>query len=346
MIAILTILLCAAIVVSAMAAERSARARHRLRAVALNLFGLACLGVGLLAIFSWSHRGAVISHRLAMVDRGIHPAGSLVRLLVDGDGRVVPANNTGSDVTGADDASPPAADVEDAPSPPSSDAATDAPGVELPAEQPVESTGADDGGNDAAPQELTPQVEIDYAARPAWVDREDKDEGSVHQISVSSGPYLRQREARKELGRQLQKATDEYINEFLANASASRWLGYDEARIRQTLVSPRNIYDEKVISPSFGVMYQSHALLEFGPEFHRDVERAWHQIAARAQLAKLALAAVAVLGTLVLLFSYFHADTATKGFYSGRLKFVTAVAILGLVASGLLLARSIPWLWP
>ena len=173
--------------------------------------------------------------------------------------------------------------------------------------------GADDGGNDAAPNELTPQVEIDYAARPAWVDREDRDEGSVHQISVCSGPYLRQREARKELGRQLQKATDEYINEFLANASAARWLGYDEARIRQTLVSSRNIYDEKVISPSFGVMYQSHALLEFGPEFHRDVERAWHQIVARAQLAKLALAAVAVLGTLVLLFSYFHADTATQG---------------------------------
>ncbi len=163
---------------------------------------------------------------------------------------------------------------------------------------------------------------------------------------MCSGPYLRQREARKELSRQLQKATDEYINEFLANASAARWLGYDEARIRQTLVSSQNIYDEKVISPSFGAMHQSHALLEFGPEFHRDVERAWHQIVARAQLAKLALAAVAVLGTLVLLFSYFHADTATRGFYSGRLKFVTAMAILGLVASGLLLARSIPWLWP
>ena len=156
----------------------------------------------------------------------------------------------------------------------------------------------------------------------------------VHQISVSSGPYLRQREARKELDRQLKLATDEYINEFLANAAAARWLGYDETRIRQTLVPARNIYDEKVISPSFGVMYQSHALLEFGPEFHRDVEQAWHQIVARAQLAKLTLAAVAVLGTLVLLFSYFHADTATRGFYSGRLKFVTAVAILGLVASG------------
>ncbi len=136
MIAILTILLCAAIVVSALAAERSARARHRWRAVALNLFGLACLGVGLLAIFSWSHHGAVISHRLAMVDHGVHPAGSLVRLRVDSDGQVMPANNAGSDVTGDDDASPTAVDVEGTPSPPSSDAATDVPGVEQPAEHP------------------------------------------------------------------------------------------------------------------------------------------------------------------------------------------------------------------
>ena len=111
-------------------------------------------------------------------------------------------------------------------------------------------------------------------------------------------------------------------------------------------MAPGNIYDEKVISPSVGVMHQSHALLEFGPEFHRDVEQAWHQIVARARLVKVALAAAAVLGTLALLFSYFQADTATKGFYTGRLKFVTLVAILGLIASGILLARSIPWLWP
>ena len=48
---------------------------------------------------------------------------------------------------------------------------------------------------------------------------------------------------------------------------------------------------------------------------------------------------------LVLLFGYFNADTATRGFYSGRLKFVTVVAILGMIVAGFLMARSIPWLW-
>ena len=92
-------------------------------------------------------------------------------------------------------------------------------------------------------------------------------------------------------------------------------------------------------------MHQSHALLEFGPAFHHEVERDWHQVMARTQLVKVALAGGAVLGMLVLLFGYFNADTATRGFYSGRLKFVTAVAILAVVATGFLIARSIPWLW-
>ncbi|MHB8969823.1 MAG: hypothetical protein ACYC3X_08845 [Pirellulaceae bacterium] len=359
MILILAIPLCVAIVIAAIAAERSARASHRWRALVLNLLGLSCLGIGLLAVYGWSHsRSVVISHRVAMVEQPLpversRPASSLVRLLVDNEGRSVPA----ADVPAADvpavpvaaDPAPSAADVEAAATP-GPESTVDVPGLERSAEQPVEQpakTGPDGVGVDGvSSKQLLPQVEIDYAARPDWVDREDRDEGSVHQISVSSGPYLRQREARKELDRQLKLATEEYINEFLANAAAARWLSYDATRIRQTLVPARNIYDEKVISPSFGVMYQSHALLELGPDFHRDIEQAWHQIVARAQLAKLTLAAVAVLGTLVLLFSYFHADTATRGFYSGRLKFVTAVAILGLVASGVWLARSIPWLWP
>ena len=117
------------------------------------------------------------------------------------------------------------------------------------------------------------QVQIDFAARPEWVDREPRDVGPVHQVAVSAGPYRQQRQARSELNEELKLATDEYINEFLDSSTAAHWIGFDESRIRQTLVSPGNYYDEKVISPSVGVMYQSHALLEFGPEFHRDIER-------------------------------------------------------------------------
>jgi hypothetical protein len=234
--------------------------------------------------------------------------------------------------------------------------------AEQPAELPAEATGefpepqtgvqepvADQTKADVAGELSTSpqgQVEIDYAARPEWVDRPPREEGPVHQVAVCSGPYLRSHDAHKELQQQLKRVTDEYINEFVGQDSASRWISWDTSRIGRELVAARNHFEEKVISPSFGVMYQSHALLEFGPEFHRQVEESWRQIQARARLVKMALGAAAVLGSLMLLFGFFQADTATRGFYSGRLKFVTAVAILGLIVCGVYLARSIPWLWP
>jgi hypothetical protein len=46
-----------------------------------------------------------------------------------------------------------------------------------------------------------------------------------------------------------------------------------------------------------------------------------------------------LLGTL---FSYFKIDTATRGYYTGRLQFVTAGAILLLVTTSVWLARWIP----
>ena len=43
----LIIVLCVAVVIFAVLAERSARSSHRFRAIGLNLVGLFCLGVGL-----------------------------------------------------------------------------------------------------------------------------------------------------------------------------------------------------------------------------------------------------------------------------------------------------------
>ncbi|MFO7901978.1 MAG: hypothetical protein ACQESR_24540 [Planctomycetota bacterium] len=196
---------------------------------------------------------------------------------------------------------------------------------------------------------LAPQpgnkVQIDFESRPEWVDQPDQDVGQVHQISIASGPFLRLRHARKELYDKLKSATDEYINEVVGHPRAAEWVGYDEDEVRRRFVASDHYFDEKVVSPSFGPMQQAHALLEFGPEFHREIEQVWQNVMARAQLIKVALGSAAILGALVLLFGYFKTDTATGGSYSGRLKFVTIVAILGLVVAGFVIARSIPWLW-
>ena len=53
---------------------------------------------------------------------------------------------------------------------------------------------------------------------------------------------------------------------------------------------------------------------------------------------------VGILAGLATVFFYLRLDTATRGYYSGRLQFATGVIILGLVSLGILVARWIPWL--
>ena len=91
-------------------------------------------------------------------------------------------------------------------------------------------------------------------------------------------------------------------------------------------------------------MQQQHALLKFGKEFRGEIEKRWNQVVVTSRLAHVALVLVAVLAGLGTIFTYFRLDTATKGYYSGRLQFATGTAILGLVALGILLARWVPWL--
>ncbi|MBM4094248.1 MAG: hypothetical protein FJ276_33295, partial [Planctomycetes bacterium] len=52
---VLAVVLGAAVVMSAVWAGREARAKHRIRAIALNLFGIACLALGFVALWSWSN---------------------------------------------------------------------------------------------------------------------------------------------------------------------------------------------------------------------------------------------------------------------------------------------------
>lgn len=190
------------------------------------------------------------------------------------------------------------------------------------------------------------EVIIDYDARPEWVEfDEDENVGAVYQIAVSSGPYVRYDDARQELLKQVELQANRYINELVGNRHAATWLGYDADRVRQELIQPDHVYDEKIISPSFGVMHQSHALLQFGPDFRDSVRNGWREIVVRGRLLACGLAAAVIIGTLSLLLTYFRADTATRGFYTGRLRFATVLVILGLVAAGAVLARSLPWIW-
>ncbi len=360
MSSIFAIVLGVVIIGSAIAADRFARSCRPLCAILLNLLGIGCLVVGLLGVFAWHHQGLQRPHALAAaIPRG-QDAAVVVRMVIGPDGQLqypVSAEASPDDVglelevtdTQATDTQAggqqalvePLAEQLD---PDAQSALLHDPETDALLEQ-IEAQGLTEPQPEPGAELEISRVEIDYAARPQWVDQPDQTLGDRHLISVTGGPFTTRRQARQEMQKELKVRTDQYIRELVGHPHAAHWVGYEAHEIQQRFVAPDRIFDEIVRSPSFGPMHQSHALLEFGPSFHKEVERAWHDVLARAQLVKVALAGGAIFGMLVLLFGYFNADTATRGFYSGRLKFVTALAILAVVATGFVIARSIPWLW-
>ena len=191
--------------------------------------------------------------------------------------------------------------------------------------------------------------------RPAWVDREPVQVGDTYQVSVSSGPQEKMGECPPALDLQLSKAVAAYVDEYLGPHAAANWrvsdlISYDLSYIKKNLVKRGNVFEEK-LQMSFGPMYQMHALLEFGPKFRKeldgrrgDLERHARDVAIAFRLRGLALGFGAVLCLLAVAFGYLRLDTATRGYYTGRLQFLAATAILVVVVAGALLASRVMWM--
>jgi hypothetical protein len=179
--------------------------------------------------------------------------------------------------------------------------------------------------------------------RPAWVDSLPVRVGAVHTTAVSSGPHARQQDALHALDTELLDKTREYIVECLGSDLAGQLVRYDLPQIKAKLVKPENLYGEEIIV-SIGPMHQQHALLEFGPEFRAELAHRWAGVMGTSRLLQMGLLVGGMLGLLGTVFGYFRADNATRGFYTGRLQAMAAVAILALVGAGLFFGRLIPWL--
>ena len=180
--------------------------------------------------------------------------------------------------------------------------------------------------------------------RPSWVDQDPQANGAgTHTIPVSSGPYKRHIDALRALDEQLVKETGRYISDHVGSELAPTFLHYDAASIRRQLIQ-QSIYEEKIVSPTTGDMHQIHALVEINPEFRAQVDRDWRQVRARSRLTQLGLFAGAGLLFIGSVFSYFRLDNATRGYYTGRLQFLTAAAILAVIGGGVFAARWIHWL--
>jgi hypothetical protein len=203
--------------------------------------------------------------------------------------------------------------------------------------------GFDTPASDDPVIETTSDTPIIPPGRPEWVEAEPILAGSLHTVAVSSGPFARNADCSRALDRQLVEATGDYIAEQLGSELAPQLLRYDARTIKERFLRSGNVYHE-IITVSVGPMHQSHALLEFGPDFREEIERRWASVTATSRLSQVGLFAGGMLLLLGSVFSYFRLDNATRGYYTGRLQFLTAAAILAVVGAGALISRWITWL--
>lgn len=195
----------------------------------------------------------------------------------------------------------------------------------LPAEEPKIATDDDD-------------TVIIPPGRPGWVGQAAQREGSIQSTAVCSDPYATHQQALRALDRKLEAATQEYISQHLHSELAPHLLSYDLAEIKRKLLPPRNVYHEK-IQVSIGPMHQVHALVEFNPDFREELDHRWGEMRATYRLAETGLIGGGVLLVLATIFGYFRLDNATRGYYTSRLQFMAAAAILAIVASSAMISK-------
>jgi hypothetical protein len=184
----------------------------------------------------------------------------------------------------------------------------------------------------------TPPVDLG-PERPAWVESRPVLDGEVHQVAVKSDYHAREHECRRALDQEIQRATREYLAEYLGDPTAPMFFPYSLEQIKQRCLSSEHVFHE-VVQVSFGPMHQVHALLEFRQDFRAELEQHWRRVTAAWRLLTTAGIVLCVLAVVGVAFSYLRLDTATRGYYTRRLQFLAVVAILTVVVVGVWFARS------
>jgi hypothetical protein len=212
------------------------------------------------------------------------------------------------------------------------------------ASQPIESPAEAIEVSKGDPQIEAPAETVEIPpGRPKWVGAEPNLRGKIHTVPVSSGPYATDPQAKRALDEALVKATNEYIVEQLGSELAPTLLRYDARTIKERFVKEENRYHD-VARYSVGWMHEQFALVEFGPDFRKELDARWTKVRATSRLAQTGLVSGAALALLASVFGYFRLDNATRGYYTGRLQFMTAAAILAVVGAGAVIAQWIHWL--
>lgn len=176
--------------------------------------------------------------------------------------------------------------------------------------------------------------------RPEWVDaapRLDKEGkyGAYH-TSAKSGFHANDRDARAALNEAIQERIAGYIDNLPGlGADAHYRVELDPRYIEDHIV--KDLYTETRDFERAGEnMLQMHARLEFDSDVRDTVFEQYRRGTVEERLWLFAGAAGLLLIVVGAVYSYLKLDTATKGYYSGRLTLAAAAVVLSALTLGCL----------
>jgi hypothetical protein len=178
--------------------------------------------------------------------------------------------------------------------------------------------------------------------RPAWLESGPTYDGELFKVAVRGGPYPSLRKCESDLEQEIKLAVAEFTNDHLRAAHAATFISYSLKDLHTRKVV-REQFSEQ-LGTSLGLMNQMHAQLVFDDRFRDELDGRWAEIRSKSRLTQTGLGTGIVLLLLGTLYSFLKLDTATRGYYTGRLQFAAATTILALVAASVLLMKWVPWM--
>jgi hypothetical protein len=185
------------------------------------------------------------------------------------------------------------------------------------------------------------------APRPAWVGQLDQASNGESVFTVTVGLFTSKEECERELVRALRKRVDEYIDGYVGVPGAGRRVDLNMSYIVDHLKQDQ--YLEPTQAPQSGwPMFNLHALVRIDRKTHDLIRREHETALVQARLGYATGAFGLLLVLLGTAYGYLRLDTATKGYYSGRLKLAaTAVILTAAAATALVVFRADPAAqWP
>jgi hypothetical protein len=199
---------------------------------------------------------------------------------------------------------------------------------------PSDSTGT------VAPESSTP----DGSPTPDWVHQRSDRHGDLRTRTVHSDYHASERDAWRALDEELQLVVSEYIAEHLGDPRAPLLVNYSLKEIKSRFLQPDHVHHE-IREFGFGIMHQTHALLEFPPEFQRELDRLWQRVQQGGRVILTGSVTLGIILVLAAAFGLLRVEQRTRGSRTARLQFVVLTAILAVVLATLLgTSRPDDWL--